>query len=359
MNYLILTLVCFSVQLHARFDTYRGIQAYKKGDFKKAQEELQKSLINNPHDPDLLYNNADVAFRLNDFDKAALYFKKAATQSTYANPVHEKALFNLGTTYAKQEKLEEALTTFNQLLRENPAHERALRNKKIVEELLKKKEEQQKKDKSCQNKKGNDKKGQDQNKDENQKDSSTEKQQETQQDQQQKQDGNGSEKDGDQNDQQKSQGSEQDDQGQQWQQKNDGSLDKSKKSGKDSQQERRTGNEKGDSQDDLKGNQERGVDKKGTDAKGSKDQQTLHNKNLSAANEDKKGTPGAKKAQQNKEPLFATDDQQQETQEDKEQPEYQLLKAIDKAEEDVGKDLFKTMVRAKMKGGQTDGQKNW
>ncbi len=381
MNYRnILVTLLFSCTAHAFLQEYQGVKAYQQKDFKKAQYDLQQALINNPTDPQILYNNGDVAYRLQDYEAAESYFKKAVKHAQPTTAIREQALFNLGTTYAQQKKLTEALQAFNELLRSNPHHDRAQHNKRVVEELLKEKEKQEQSSESQQKKENTNQKDRQQSQQENDPQHGQDQQGDTQQNDRGKdsQEGQQEQKAGDDKrsgKQQKqkrsehgtsSQGSTESEQEEQG--ADDKGTDKQRSKQRQQQQKREELGEQekaanndqrssGQAQKKSQGQNQQDVSQETEkNDRGDSNKQGSHT-NLSEA-QDKKKTNGVdKKTQQNKEQLVAPAIEQQDSQEEREQPEYQLLKAVDKAEEEIGKDLFKTMVRAKMKG--QDGQKNW
>ncbi len=353
------TVFLMSMSLHAGLQEYKGVQAYRKGNFQVAQEKLQQALINNPHDVQLLYNNGSAAYRLKEYDKAVSFFKKASEISKPKDPLYEDTLYNLATSYAQQEQLQEALQTFNKLLRQNPYHERAVHNKQVVEQLMQKKEQEQQQQEQKEDSKSQQKKDKSEQKQGNkpdQKDGSK-----GGQDQQGEQDQEEGDRDGQDGNQEQQSGTQK---GKRKQEQQDGSEHNdnlSEKSGSRKQQKQTESSKKDsqrESQQKSEGQDNQDVDQHGANQNGSNARKAGDHKNLSELDKNKKGTAGDKKAQQNKEPLYAAPAEEQDTQEDKNQPEYQLLKSLDKAEQEVGKDLFKTMTRAHMKGAR-DGQKNW
>jgi len=107
---------------------------------------------------------ANRAFSAGEFDRASDLFTKPQWKATaqYKKGDFEAAannfdptsspgsLYNHGTALAKGGKLEQALSAYQQLLKNKPEHADALHNKKIVEELLKQQQEQEQKNKDQQ-----------------------------------------------------------------------------------------------------------------------------------------------------------------------------------------------------------------
>ena len=128
----------------------------------------EASLPNEPAPPaqqsalslvDKVFKNADqqgkVAFDNQDFNQANQLFKdkewKAASaykngdfelaEALYSDLQGKENTYNKANASAKLGKLEEALDAYNQVLAQDPSHENALKNKAIVEELMKQQQE--------------------------------------------------------------------------------------------------------------------------------------------------------------------------------------------------------------------------
>jgi len=101
---------------------------------------------------------ASKAFDKKDYDKAAELFENDQWQgaSSYKNGDFDAAtlqfskkddiesLYNKGNSLAKAQQFQQALESYEQVLKDSPTHEDTLFNKKIVEELLKQQQEKQK-----------------------------------------------------------------------------------------------------------------------------------------------------------------------------------------------------------------------
>ena len=123
------------------FDNHNAASAYKKGDFKAAQDIYKKQLIDEPDNGQLLFNLGDSAYRLQEYQQARAYFSQAAELLTKNRELQEQAYYNAGNAYFKEKKLQESLELYHKVLELNPENEKALHNKKVVEELLKQKEQ--------------------------------------------------------------------------------------------------------------------------------------------------------------------------------------------------------------------------
>ena len=101
---------------------------------------------------------ASKAFDKKDYDKAAELFENEQWQgaSSYKNGDFDAAtlqfskkddiesLYNKGNSLANAQQFQQALDSYEQVLKNSPSHEDTLFNKKIVEELLKQQQEKEK-----------------------------------------------------------------------------------------------------------------------------------------------------------------------------------------------------------------------
>ena len=109
----------------------------KAGDFVKAQQLFQQQDW-----------RAVAAYRAGDYKQAAKEFEKLPT---------EQGFYNGGNALAKMEKYEDAIKAYDKALALNPSNQDALYNRKLIAELLKKKQEQQNKDNQSKDKESQDK----------------------------------------------------------------------------------------------------------------------------------------------------------------------------------------------------------
>ncbi len=230
------------MRMTALFSYDRAIAAAHKGNVPQAERLIASALTDTPDSASHLYDAGVLAYKKGDAEHAATYFKQAAELSAQSDAsLHEQALFNLGNSYVKQQKLEEALSTYEDLLRAHPDNERAKKNKEIVEELLKKKEEENKQEEQQKNNQNN----------------------QQQQDQKQQQ-GSGQNKDQNSNSQQKQ----------------DGSSEKQKSDGQNDQNDQRQGENGDQSENDSEGQDN------------PKDRDGQEDRNNGAGEQDKQQEPG-------------------------------------------------------------------
>jgi Ca-activated chloride channel family protein len=111
----------------------------EKGDFKQAKETFLRDDW-----------RAVSAYRAKEYEQAEKKFRILDGEEAY---------YNQGNALAHMKQYEKAVRAYDKTLRINPEHKDALHNRKIVEDLLKKEQEDQ--DKQDQNKQNQDKQNQD------------------------------------------------------------------------------------------------------------------------------------------------------------------------------------------------------
>ncbi|WP_020558632.1 VWA domain-containing protein [Thiofilum flexile] len=114
-----------ALELQYLFETpdQQAMQAMHKQEFKQAEQQFQQ--------PDW---KAAAAYEGKEWNKAEQYYK---------NQTSPEARYNYANTLAKQGKFAEALKAYDEVLAQNPKHEDALYNRKLVEAELKKQQAQQ------------------------------------------------------------------------------------------------------------------------------------------------------------------------------------------------------------------------
>lgn len=329
----------FFLKVESVFETYKAVQFYKNGDYKKAQDIFKKELVQTPTDAKVLFDNGDVAYRLKEYDQAFIYFKKSAEYAKDSLQ-KEQSLYNLGNTFVQKKEYQNAIDLYDKVLELNPKNIDAQHNKKVAQELLKKqkkdqeKKEEQQKEKEKQKQDQNNKQ---QNQDQNQENQEKQEEQKQQEDQQKKE-------------------KEQDQQGQ----NNDQQQEK--------QQQKEDQNKQG-KKENNKNNEQEDVNNKDQQQKHNQQEQEQNQKNESSGqNEQEKKNQES----QNKDPLNQLDKDKDLNKNKKEQKEEQLsveqkdepdeekdevARAIDQVDGQTGKQFFKNMVKAKMEPQY--GQKNW
>ena len=129
-----------------------GNNLYKQNNFKQSAAEYKKALSLAPENPVANYNLGNASFKADDFETAVSSYD-AAIKNSKLKGNREKAHYNQGVSYSKQQKLAESIDAWKNALKldpeDNEAREnlqKALLEKKKQDEENKKKEDEKKKD---------------------------------------------------------------------------------------------------------------------------------------------------------------------------------------------------------------------
>lgn len=153
-------------------DMSDAFELYQKGKYTDASKKLESSLDKSPNTIEGSFNLGDSYFREERYEEAAEKFQESVDLAV--NPeLKSKAYHNLGNSQLQSGKLKESIESYKQALRLNPQDNDARYNLAFAMKKLKEQEQQQQQ--------------QDQNKDQN-KDQEDKKDQEEQQNQDKKQD---------------------------------------------------------------------------------------------------------------------------------------------------------------------------
>jgi Ca-activated chloride channel family protein len=125
--------LAFEVQDLFKTPDQRAMESMLNKDFKTAEQQFKN--------PDW---KAAAAYEGGDWEQAAHYYKDQNSN---------EGRYNYANSLAKQGKLEEAIKAYDQVLKQNPKYEDAVYNRKLVEEALKKQQQQSQKDQQNQQKK--------------------------------------------------------------------------------------------------------------------------------------------------------------------------------------------------------------
>jgi Ca-activated chloride channel homolog len=147
----------------------KGNREYGKNKFSESEILYRKAIDNNKQSPDALFNIGDALYKQNKFEDAGKQFIENANQSE-SKEKKSAGLYNLGNSLLKANKLEESISAYKNSLKLKPDSKETKYNLAYAQDLLKKQQDQQKKqdqDKKDQNK---DDKNKDQKKDQDNKD---------------------------------------------------------------------------------------------------------------------------------------------------------------------------------------------
>jgi tetratricopeptide (TPR) repeat protein len=151
--FFILFLMCFGTFVSAqswRNSLQDARKMYQEKAYSEALQKYQEAQKLAPKDIDLSTEIAQAAYRSGDLQRAEKAYQKSAKNSSEKK---QKAInqYNLGNSFYKQEKLDQAIEAYKNALRNNPNDESARRN--LVKAMTKKeKKDQQKKQQPPQNK---------------------------------------------------------------------------------------------------------------------------------------------------------------------------------------------------------------
>ena len=161
-------LMSVSASAQANKDIVNGNTLYDQQKYKEAEADYTKALANDPNNTAGLFNLGNTLYQQKKYDSSRKVM--AATANTLKDKNGKAAAnYNIGNTYMSQQKWEDAVNAYKQTLRNNPGDMDAKYNLSYAEEMLKKKQ-QQDKDKQNKDKQNKDKQDKDKNKQDKQSD---------------------------------------------------------------------------------------------------------------------------------------------------------------------------------------------
>lgn len=357
----------------------KAIYQAQRGNFKDAQDAIKKLIVDNPNAPDMLYDSGVISFENKQFEQAAAYFKDAAENKNASHKLKEQAFFNLGNTHVELKKLKEAIKSYEDVLKINPDNQDAKRNLEIVKKMLQQQEQQQQKDqqKQDQDQKQKDKQEKDkreqqdkqkqhqQQKDQQQKQKDQQKQEEKEKDQKkqkqgQEQKSEGEKKQEDQPQQQKEQQKQKEQKARDKQESEDKKKEQDKP-GEDQKNKREAPKDELDEKKDTQKQEKRDDhDKIPEDRKQKSDTQDKHDKDDKMKKEkdqelEKDAQDQDDREEQRKQEQKAAGRPSQRKDIDKKT--MKILRAIEKNDENINKEVTKAIVSKQMTGQY--GQNRW
>lgn len=158
----------------------RGNRLYGREKYEKSVDCYQRALEADPASFEAKYDLASALFRTERYDKAEQTLKSIAPDSTRSEIDRADAAYNLGNTQFAQQKYKEALASYREAMRLNPADTAAKYNYAYTKLLLQQQQQQQQQQQD--NKDNNNKDKEQQNGEQQPQDSSDDQQQQQPQD---------------------------------------------------------------------------------------------------------------------------------------------------------------------------------
>jgi Ca-activated chloride channel family protein len=239
-NIYVLLIVIFFVGVHGIVEAYtlkdhlvygKAVTAAQANEWDKADALLSDLLVDHHDDPQVLYDEAVVAYKNNDMDRAYNYFKRAAEHTTLDEARQEKACYNCANAAVGKQDLETALSWYDRTLALNPENEYAIFNRDVVRKKLEEQKQEEQKQEQEQQKDQNEQQ-------EQEKDKQEQDQQENQQQDEQKKNGDDRQKEKNKNQQQSSENNQE--------QSDDSSEEQQKESDERQEQQSEPKQERGD-----------------------------------------------------------------------------------------------------------------
>ena len=153
MKKLLILLMVFTSVLPAEAISWdsriiQGKKAYEEGNFSKAKELFQQAQIEEPENTGLLYNLANSAYKLGNYDEAIQSYQ-SLIQKTNDNKIKQRSWYNLGNANFRQGKLEDSIQAYRESLKLNSEDTSARKNlEKALLELKKRQQEEKKRQKN-------------------------------------------------------------------------------------------------------------------------------------------------------------------------------------------------------------------
>ena len=119
-----------------------GLNQYQEGLFPKAEKNFAEARSNRPDDRRLDYNLGSSYYKQGKYQEALQDYTQSASDDSYPQ-LKKNSLYNSGNALFKMGKLKEAEKTYKKVLTLDPSDMDAKFNLEFVREQLKKKEEQE------------------------------------------------------------------------------------------------------------------------------------------------------------------------------------------------------------------------
>ena len=132
------------VTLAVVFGQDKGITHYQSQEYEAAQEYYESVLMDNGNNSQAQFGRGSSAFQRGDMETAKHGFEQSL--KSHDVQLQSKAMYNLGNTFFKSEKKEEALAFYRKALELNPKDKDAKYNYEFLKYQEKPPEDQQKQD---------------------------------------------------------------------------------------------------------------------------------------------------------------------------------------------------------------------
>ncbi|ADV48560.1 tetratricopeptide repeat protein [Cellulophaga sp. E16_2] len=139
--------------------TWDANKALSEKDFTNAEVDYRKAIAKSTENSAASYNLGNAYYSNESFNEAFTRYKQAGETATSKEDKH-KAYHNMGNVFMKEKQYEKAVEAYKQALRNNPTDEETRYNLALAQEMLKKQQDEDKKnqDKDKDDKKDEDKK---------------------------------------------------------------------------------------------------------------------------------------------------------------------------------------------------------
>lgn len=97
----------------------KGNKLFNQGEFNESEIRFRSALEKAPESREAMFNLGDAIYKQGGYEEAKKIFETLAQDSTASN--RPDVLYNLGNTYCKQEKWDEAIEAYKEALRRNPS----------------------------------------------------------------------------------------------------------------------------------------------------------------------------------------------------------------------------------------------
>ena len=118
----------------------QGMTAYEKKDYQKALKLFIDAQLENPDMPEIYYNIGNTYYKIGKFDEAGKHFKQALKSKN--KKLRAKSLYNLGNAAYRTGKFKDAISNYQAALKINPDDTQAKQNIAYVKKMMAQKKKQ-------------------------------------------------------------------------------------------------------------------------------------------------------------------------------------------------------------------------